>query len=130
MPEAADALREAIRLQPDFAGAHTTLAGVLRQLGDTEGAAKENRAGADLAKTTNSLQAATFATNSGRRLLNAGDLDGAISQLRSAIQKAPTYAPAHFYLGQALQRKGLTAEAAPEFQRASQLDPHVAATAN
>src|SRR2546422_2780309 len=31
LPEAANALREAIRLQPDFAGAHTTLAAVLRQ---------------------------------------------------------------------------------------------------
>ena len=28
LPEAADALRQAIRLDPDFAGAHTTLAAV------------------------------------------------------------------------------------------------------
>src|SRR5438034_5966747 len=34
LAEAAKALREAIRLQPEFAGAHTTLAAVLRQLGD------------------------------------------------------------------------------------------------
>ena len=34
LPEAAEALRTALRLQPDFAGAHTTLAGVLRQMGD------------------------------------------------------------------------------------------------
>src|SRR2546423_9875390 len=43
-------LREAIRLQPDFAGAHTTLATVLRQLGDAEGAAAESRAGMEIAK--------------------------------------------------------------------------------
>ena len=36
LPGFAAALREAIRLQPDFAGAHTTLAAVLRQLGDAD----------------------------------------------------------------------------------------------
>jgi Flp pilus assembly protein TadD len=71
----------------------------------------------------NALQAATFSTNSGRRLLNAGDLDGAIAQFRSAAEQSATYAPAHFYLGQALQRKGLKDEAKREFQRASELDP-------
>ena len=104
--EAAKALREAIRLQPEFAGAHTTLAAVLRQLGDTEGAARESRAGAEIAKQKTNEQAALFATNSGRRLLNAGDVDGAISQFRTAIQAVPGYAPAHYQLGLALQRKG------------------------
>jgi len=96
---------------------------VLRQLGDAEGAARESKSGAEIAKDANALQAATFSTNSGRRLLNAGDLDGAISQLRSAIQQVPTYAPAHFYLGQALVSKGLPKEASYEFQKASDLDP-------
>ena len=122
--ESASALREAIRLQPDFAGAHTTLAGVLRQLGDREGAAAEGKLGAEIARSANALQAATFSTNSGRRLLNAGDLDGAISQFRSAIEQSATYAPAHFYLAQALQRKGVAEESKHEFQRASELDPH------
>ena len=61
-----EALREAIRLQPDFAGAHTTLAAVLRQSGDAQGAAEEAKAGAKNAASTNNLQAATFSTNSGR----------------------------------------------------------------
>jgi len=65
LPEAANALREAIRLQPEFAGAHTTLATVLRQLGDTAGAASESRAGLEIAKQKTSEQAALFATNSG-----------------------------------------------------------------
>ena len=121
-PDAAVALREAIRLQPELLGAHTTLAAVLRQLGDSEGAAAESKLGAEITKTANALQAATFSTNSGHRLLNAGDLDGAITQFRSAIQQVPSYAPAHFYLGQALQRKGLTTDAHSEFQRASELD--------
>ena len=124
LQEAADALREAIRLQPDFAGAHTTLGGVLRQLGNTEGAAAESKLGAEMAKSVNALQAATFSTNSGRRLLNAGDLDGAISQFRSATGQLASYAPAHFYLAQALRRKGLSDEAERELRKASELDPH------
>ena len=43
--ESADALRKAIELQPDLAGAHTTLASVLRQLGDSAGADAEAKAG-------------------------------------------------------------------------------------
>jgi hypothetical protein len=46
--DSANALQEAIHLQPDFAGgAHTTLAGVLRQLGDSECAAAEASWGGD-----------------------------------------------------------------------------------
>jgi Flp pilus assembly protein TadD len=125
LPESAAALREAIRLQPDFAGAHTTLAAVLRQLGDAAGAAAESKAGADIFKQRTNLQSATFATNSGRRLLTAGDIDGAISQFHSAIESAPTYAPAHYQLGLALDRKGDHDAAKKEFQRATELDPRL-----
>src|SRR5438128_11256782 len=123
--DAANALREAIRLQPNFAGAHTTLAAVLRQLGDAAGAAAESRAGAQSGREKNNLQAATFGTNSGRRLLNWGDLEGPVSQFRSAIKLVPTYAPAHYQLGIALQQKGEKAEATQEFQKAEELDPRL-----
>jgi Flp pilus assembly protein TadD len=125
LAESASALREAIRLQPDFAGAHTTLAAVLRQLGDTVGAAAESKAGAEIFKQRTNLQSATFATNSGRRLLTAGDIDGAISQFHSAIESVPTYAPAHYELGLALDRKGDHDAARKEFQRAAELDPRL-----
>ncbi|MGA7376097.1 MAG: tetratricopeptide repeat protein, partial [Candidatus Sulfotelmatobacter sp.] len=126
LPEAADALRQAIRLDPDFAGAHTTLAAVLRQLGDSAGAAAESKAGAEMSKKKTDLQAATFATNSGRRLLNAGDLDGAISQFRTAIHAVPSYALAHYELGLALSQKGLKDEASGEYRKAAELDPQLA----
>ena len=122
-PEAAAALREAIRLQPDFAGAHTTLAAVLRQSGDTEGAAHEAKLGNQLAKQKTDMQATLFATNSGKRLLRVGDLDGAISQFRAAINTSPNYAPAHYQLGIALLQQGKREEATMEFQKASELDP-------
>ena len=125
LQDSATALREAVRLQPDFAGAHTTLAAVLRKLGDTEAAAKEGHLGTQIGKERTSQQAATFATNSGRRLLNAGDLDGAIAQFRSAINSVPNFAPAHYQLGIALDRKGDKAEAAKEFQQATALDPRL-----
>jgi Flp pilus assembly protein TadD len=61
--------------------------------------------------------------------LNAGDLDGAISQFRSATGQLASYAPAHFYLAQALRRKGLSAEAEREFRKASELDPNFTSAA-
>ncbi len=101
------------------------LAAVLRQLGDVNGAAAESKAGSELSKEKNNQQTALFATNSGKRLLTAGDLEGAISQFKSAIQALPGYAPAHFQLGLALQRKGEKAESAREFQKARELDPRL-----
>jgi Flp pilus assembly protein TadD len=91
------------------------------------GAAGESRAGAALAKQSNNLQAALFATNSGRRLRNAGDLAGAISQFRAAIQSVADYAPAHFELAIALRQAGKKPEAAAEFQKAAALDPKLVA---
>jgi tetratricopeptide (TPR) repeat protein len=125
LPEAAAALREAIRLQPDFAGAHTTLAAVLRQLGDGQGAADEAKEGARIAASSKNLQAATFSTNSGKRLLGAGDLEGAVAQFRSAINSEPNYAAAHYQLGLALTQQGHQDEAKKEFQKAAELDPHL-----
>src|SRR5207247_1950692 len=83
------------------------------------GAAEESRAGAEIAKHKTNEQTALFATNSGRRLLNAGDIDGAISQFRTAIQAVPGYAPAHYQLGLALQRKGDKGGPAPQFTTAA-----------
>jgi Flp pilus assembly protein TadD len=73
------------------------------------------------------LQGATFATNSGKRMLEAGDLDGAISQFRSAIKLSPSYALAHYELSLALSRKGEKTEAAAELKRATELDPKLSA---
>jgi len=123
LPDAAAALREAIRLQSTFAGAHTTLAAVLRQMGDTSAAESEAQLGDALVKQKIGLQGATFATNSGKRMLDAGDLDGAISQFRTAIKLAPNLAVAHYQLALALSRKGEKQEAATELGRAKELDP-------
>jgi len=83
------ALREAIRLQPDSAGTHTSLATVLDQLGDAEGAARKPR-WKEIAKQKTGDRLALFATNSGRRLLNAGTSRGLFHNSRAAISSSPT----------------------------------------
>ena len=98
---------------------------MLRQLGDNKGAAAEAKTGAGIAKQQTSEQSALFATNSGKRLLTAGDIDGAISQFRFAIESVPSYAPSHYQLGLALLRKGDKRAAAQEFKAAAALDPRL-----
>jgi len=122
LPNATAALRDAIRLQPQFAGAHLTLSSVLQQQGDTEGAAEARRIGNDITKKNNNRQAATFATNFGKKLLQSGDVEGAITQLQSAVRSDPEFVDAHYQLGVALQRKGDRLQAKEEFERAAQLE--------
>ena len=78
-----------------------------------------------ISKEKTALQAAAFNTNSGIRMLTAGDVQGAVAQFRSAIQLAPSYAPAHYQLGLALLRQGVKDEAGVEFDKASALDPNL-----
>jgi tetratricopeptide (TPR) repeat protein len=94
-------------------------------MGDTIGADKERQLASEISKSTIGRQSAIFNTNSGIRLLNSEDIDGAIAQFQSAIKLAPDYAVAHFYLGRALQKKGRTIDANLELQRAYELDPEV-----
>jgi Tfp pilus assembly protein PilF len=76
-------------------------------------------------KRQTNQQASVLALRSGQRLLNAGDLDGAISQFRVAVAATPDNALAHYQLAQALQRKNDREAAAKEFQKAHQLDPRL-----
>jgi Flp pilus assembly protein TadD len=92
-------------------------------MGDSAGADAETKQAEVISKQNASLQGATFATNSGKRLLSAGDVDGAISQFRTAIRLSPGYAPAHFQLAVALSRKGQKDESQQEFSKAAELDP-------
>ena len=83
------------------------------------------KAAAEISRSKTSLQAATFATNSGLRLLRVGDVKGAIAQFQSAINLAPDYAPGHYHLALALEREGASAQAEAEFQKAAALDPRL-----
>jgi Flp pilus assembly protein TadD len=92
-------------------------------MGDTAGADAEAQTGEALAKAKTNQQGALFSLNSGKRLLNAGDLDGAISQFERATQLSPDSAEAHYQLAVALSRSGKTTDAAMEYSRAAKLDP-------
>jgi protein O-GlcNAc transferase len=98
------------------------LSSVLQQQGDTAGAAAERRIGDEISKKNNNRQAAMFATNFAKKLLQSGDLDGAVKQLQSAIQSDPNFADAHFQLGLALKQKGDFSGARQEFYKAQQLE--------
>ena len=92
--------------------------------GDAEGAAKERQLAAQIMKGKVGEQAALFDTNSGIRLMNIGDLEGAVSQFEAALKISPDNPLAHYQLGRALERQGKREEAKAHLKRAAELDPH------
>jgi tetratricopeptide (TPR) repeat protein len=122
LPEAADALREAIRQMPDQPDSHLTLAAVLAQQGNAREAAAERKKGADLERVVMNRQRATVSTNSGNSLLQKGQVADAIERYQEALRDDPNYAEAHRGLANALERQGKKAEAAAERQKAGELE--------
>lgn len=49
--------------------------------------------------------------------------EDAVTLLREAVEKAPTYAPAHFHLGLILAEQGKRDAAAAEYRKAIEMDP-------
>jgi len=66
-------------------------------------------------KTENRDQAALFCHKLRRRLLNAGDIEGAVRN-SAAISSSPKYAAAHLN-GVALRQQGKSEEAQEDFER-------------
>jgi tetratricopeptide (TPR) repeat protein len=94
-------LKEAIRLKPNLAEAHTCLGKTLAEKGDLDGAVaacqKAIRLKPNLAEAHNNL---------GVALINKRNLDGAIAEFKEAIKYRPNYAEAYSNLGNALRDKG------------------------
>ena len=101
----------AIRLRPDSIEAHQSLAQLLQQRGDADGARLAREEADRLARRKADAQASAFALSVGRQKLKAGDRPAAIAQFREAIRLAPDNAEAHYALGVALQQAGAAAEA-------------------
>ena len=116
------ALRRAIELMPNQPSPHITLASILVRQGDTAGAAAERKIAADLSRVAVSRQRASFSLDSGRVLLQRGQLNEAVTQLQAAVAADPTYAEAHAALAEAYARQGRTADAALERQQAQRLE--------
>jgi tetratricopeptide (TPR) repeat protein len=106
---------------PGFAGGAKAQAAVLRS-GDAC-ARPQKRTCGEFCKNKDNLQAATLDTNSAADCSTWETWKESISQFRSAISRAPTFAPAHFHLGEAPERKGESSEAQKQFQRSAELEP-------
>jgi protein O-GlcNAc transferase len=119
--KAAAALRRAIDLLPNQPSPHISLAAILSQKGDSEGAAAERKKAASLSRIAVSRQRANFALDSGKALLKQGQIAEAIAQLQSAVDADPNYSEPHSVLADALDRQGRSADAALERQKAKKL---------
>jgi Flp pilus assembly protein TadD len=123
LPDAIDALRRAIALDPDSWSAHAALATVLQQAGATDAAVQE-AAEAERRRLAGELEREAAAmTAVGIARLDANEPAAAAEQFRRAIAKVETYAPAHYQLGRALEHLGHDAAARAAFARAQALNP-------
>ncbi len=119
--QATAALRRAIALLPAQPSSHVMLASVLAEAGDRQGAAAERKVAADLSRAAVSHQRAQFALESGRKLLEQGKLDGALTQARVAVEAEPNSAASHLLLAEVLQRAGKVVEAGVERDTAASI---------
>jgi protein O-mannosyl-transferase len=111
-------LREALRLQPDFAPACKNLANALLLKGQTDEAIRQYQEAIRLTPD----QAETH-QNLGTALLLKGQMEEAIRQFQEAIRLKPDHAEAHYNLGTAFGSRGQTDEAIRQFQEAIRLEP-------
>ena len=158
--EAAAQFRAAAALAPGSAEAHYALGGVLRQIGDANGAREALRRAVALDPRAAKAQYAlgrlllesgdaaaarepmrracdlapantAFREGLAIALLEAGDLADAETELRARLALEPVTADAHNLLGVALWRRGERGAAAEQFRQALRLAPgHQAAAGN
>jgi tetratricopeptide (TPR) repeat protein len=117
------ALRRAIALRPDLAGAHYTLGRVSQAAGDAATAERHFNEAERLRELARREQEARAWTSVGIEKLNANDAEGALDSFQRATAILETYAPAHYQLGRALQRLGRAEAAEVAFARAQALNP-------
>ena len=118
MPEAAQHLEQAVRLQPDFGDAHYYLGIALFRLG--RGA--EAISHLELGLKSRPDDAAAHG-RLGAALLQQGRIAEAITHLEQAVRIQPDYADAHGALGFALFQQGKVEEAIEHLDQAVQLTP-------
>ncbi|MEO3433956.1 tetratricopeptide repeat protein [Inquilinus sp. CAU 1745] len=152
LEEAADRLREALRLDPDDPESRHLLGVVVARLGDLEGGGQLIEAAIALAPAESSYHvnlgnvrqasgdleggAACFRRavdlapwnalarfNLARLLDDLGDAEGAAAEYRQAIETAPCFADAHNNLATVLETMGRREEAIESYRRAVELEP-------
>jgi serine/threonine protein kinase/tetratricopeptide (TPR) repeat protein len=111
-------LREAIRLEPDYADAHFSLGiALVRRENLDEAVVEFNTA---LAKKPDFAEARI---NLASALLTAGRLEEAITVYREIVRREPNAASSHYILGLALDDGGRAKEAIAEFREVIRLEP-------
>ena len=118
LEKAVQALREAIRLQPDSAYAHANLGLALMRQGKLDEAIAEDREAIRLRTDDGSIR-----FNLGTALGRQGKLDEAIVEIREAIRLQPDHAAAHANLANFLDRQGRLDEAIAQYREAIRLKP-------
>ena len=124
--EAAQALRQALALEPTHAAAHADLALVLHNSGDLDGAIPHYVRAIAL-----KFDAPEIFLNLGVALAARGKLGEAVAQYEQALKRKPDLIGALFNLGNALRAQNKTAEAISRFRQALARQPdHVDALNN
>ena len=108
--------QKAIQLDPGYATAHQRYSLYLMAMGRTDESIKEIHEALKLDPLSVSMN-----FSEGWRLYMARDYDGAIRQLKSAIQMDPSFALAHLVLGQDYAQKAQYAPATTELETALRL---------
>ncbi len=106
--------RKAIELNPNYATAHHWYGLLLTMLGRFDEALAQSRRAHELDPFSAVIQ-----QNTARAFLYARQYDRAIEEGRKAIEIDPNFAPAHFFVGNAYEAKGMTREAISELQKSA-----------
>jgi len=120
--KAVESLRRAVELDPGLAKAHDSLGLCYEALGRFDEAERSWQEAIRLesAKPTRSPWPSL---NLGVMLTRLDRLDAAEARFRESIACDPRFAPAHYQLGLALEKKGRTADAVAQLEEAARLDP-------
>lgn len=150
--EAIIRFQKALRLNPEYAGAHAGLGNALLKKGDINGAVIEFqqtlKLEPDFGEIHNNLgfcflqlgrvddaiaqyrlaselepESATFQNAFGNALAGGGHLDEAIAQYKKVLEINPDFAEAHYNLGYCLFQKGLLSESIVQYQKAVEIEP-------
>ena len=111
--EAISQFQQAVRIDPDYADAHSNLGFALNKMGKVDEAIAQYQQAVQI-----DPDSAVAQNNLGNSLLRQGKMDEAIAHLQEAVKINPGFAAAQSNLGNALHQNGLWVEATPHFAEA------------